>query len=217
MARETTSVLYTQMPQETPASAEQHRPAIVVYCAEVHVMRRHAERSLAVKLIANVDRSWGIGRSGGMLFHIPEDLRFFRSCTMGGAVIMGRKTLESLPGGRPLPGRLNIVLTHKNDIEETDMLRVCGGIEEACAAAEQSGIADDVVFVIGGQHIYEQMQDLCDEALITKVDADGEADRFMPDLDADPAWTPVDILGAGEMDGLSYRFIRYKRQAVPLL
>ena len=61
--------------------------------------------------IAAVSRDWGIGRAGELLFHIPEDLRRFRALTTGGTVIMGRKTLDSLPGGRPLPNRRNLVLT----------------------------------------------------------------------------------------------------------
>ncbi len=62
-------------------------------------------------LIAAVSKSWGIGYQGALLFHIPRDMRFFREKTMGGTVIMGRKTLESMPGGKPLPERQNIVLS----------------------------------------------------------------------------------------------------------
>ena len=64
-----------------------------------------------MKAIVAVDRNWGIGRDGGLLVHLPGDLKYFKEKTLGKTVVMGRETLESLPGGKPLPGRDNIVLT----------------------------------------------------------------------------------------------------------
>ena len=68
-----------------------------------------------MNLIAAVDNNLGIGKNGKLLFHIPEDMKFFKDTTTGNVVIMGRKTLESFPGGKPLKGRVNIVLTHNKD------------------------------------------------------------------------------------------------------
>lgn len=77
-----------------------------------------------MKAIVNVNQSWGIGKDGGLLAYIPEDMKFFRNATKGGTVIMGRKTLESFPGGKPLKGRLNIVLTRDADKLRQDMERL---------------------------------------------------------------------------------------------
>lgn len=167
-----------------------------------------------MKLIVNADRKWGIGKNGGMLFHIPDDLRFFREKTTGGAVIMGRATLESLPGSRPLKDRLNIVLTRGDALCDDENLHVCRSVAEAvkdasCTPAEN-------VYVIGGEQVYAEMLHLCDEAYVTRVDEDGHADRFAPDLDKDPEWTLAETLGAGKTgDGLKYEFCRYKRVQKP--
>jgi dihydrofolate reductase len=82
-----------------------------------------------IKAIVAVDSGWGIGYKGALLARVPEDQRFFKAATMGGTVIMGRATFESLPGREPLPGRKNIVLTKKHRIEHGDVL-ACGSLEE---------------------------------------------------------------------------------------
>lgn len=162
-----------------------------------------------MNLIVNVDRNWGIGKDGDQPFHIPEDLRFFRDKTLGGAVILGRKTLGTFPGRKPLPGRTNIVLSRSMPASDGAGLTVCASIHEAAKAV--SGFAPDSVFVIGGEQIYRQMLSLCDNAYVTRVDADAQADCFMPNLDEAPDWEPAEELQSGEDAGLRYVIRRYRR------
>ena len=104
-----------------------------------------------MNLIAAVDRNWAIGRDGRLLVSIPSDKETFRRETVGKAVIMGRKTLESLPGGQPLAKRTNVVLSRDPDFRMKGAV-VCGSVEEALEAV--SGFAPEDVFVIGGQETY---------------------------------------------------------------
>lgn len=162
-----------------------------------------------MNLIANVDCSWGLGRDGQLLFHIPADLRFFRRMTLGGAVILGRKTLNTLPGGRPLAGRTNIVLsTTAEQIRDAD---VCSSIAAACRSA--SAFSDADVYVIGGASVYAQMLPLCDTAYITKVEADGGADCFLTNLDKTPGWSLDGIMEHGTDEQLAYTICRYIRSS----
>ena len=111
--------------------------------------------------IVVADRSWAIGRDGGLLFSLPTDMKRFRSLTMGGAVILGRKTLESFPGGRPLPGRKNIVITRQKDLlvegaavvsSLAEALDAAGDIDrlEAFQHAEQVGVGNELRALLGG-------------------------------------------------------------------
>ena len=161
-----------------------------------------------MKAIAAVDRNWGIGNRGELLFRLPADMKFFRETTKGAAVIMGRKTLESFPGQKPLPGRLNIVLTRDRDYSPQGVSAVHSP-DEAEALARSSGRP---VFVIGGGEIYSLMLDRCDECLITKVDAAAAADAFFPDLDRDPDWVLTREGEELEDNGLRFRFNVYGKK-----
>ena len=88
-----------------------------------------------MNLIAAADEAWGIGKDGGLLAHLPGDMKYFRETTQGKVVVMGRKTLESFPGGRPLKNRTNIVLT-RNGAYQPEGVRVCRSREEALEASE---------------------------------------------------------------------------------
>lgn len=125
-----------------------------------------------MKLIVNIDRNGGIGKDGKLLIHIPEDMERFKSLTMGKTIVMGRKTLESLPGGKPLKGRKNVVLTRNTDFH-ADGVTVCHNPDEI----------DDDAIVIGGGEIYALLLDRCDTAYITRTDINGNADTFMCELD----------------------------------
>lgn len=116
--------------------------------------------------IAAVSRDWGIGRAGELLFHIPEDLRRFRALTTGGTVIMGRKTLDSLPGGRPLPNRRNLVLT-RNAAFARPGVETVRSPEELPALLE--GQDPDRVWVCGGGEIYRLLLPWCRTCHITRV------------------------------------------------
>ena len=128
--------------------------------------------------IVVVDRNWAIGCNGGLLFSLPTDMKRFRSLTMGGTVLMGRKTLDSFPGGRPLPKRRNIVLsTQEIQVEGAEVVHT---LKELLAAGE----AAEHAFVIGGGSVYAALLSRCRRTYLTKVDAAAdEPDTYFPNLD----------------------------------
>ena len=134
-----------------------------------------------MKLIAAAAADWGLGFRGKLLFSIPEDMKFFREKTTDHVVVMGRKTLESFPGGRPLKNRVNVVLTTDPEYQAEGAV-IVHSIEEARKVL--SRYEDASVYVIGGEKIYRQMLPYCDEAFITRIDAVREADAFLPNLDS---------------------------------
>ena len=131
--------------------------------------------------IVCVSENWGIGKDGDLLFHIRDDLKRFRELTLDKSVIMGRKTLESLPGGKGLPRRHNVVLTTNRDYTAENAEIIHFPVEAVFAGGEDAA-------VIGGEQIYRLLLPLCEKVYVTKVFASPEADAFFPDLDADPKW-----------------------------
>lgn len=157
-----------------------------------------------MQAIVAVSQSWGIGKGGDLLFRLPSDLRRFKAMTTGHTVIMGRKTLDSLPGGKGLPHRRNLVLSRQSDFAP-DRAEVIHSVEDILKTAE------DDAFVIGGQQVYEQLLPYCARVYVTKVLSDPEADAFFPDLDKLPGWK---VASAGEMlteNGLSFQYVEYTR------
>lgn len=164
-----------------------------------------------MNLIAAVDENWGIGKGNDLLFHIPEDMKFFRNTTIGKNVICGKNTLLSFPDSKPLPGRKHYVLTHSK-LPEDDNLKVVGSLEELFREIES--LPDDEVFVIGGASVYHQLYQKCKRAYITKIFAtDDEADVFFPNLDEDEKFTLVE---KGERtiskNGFEFSFCVYENQ-----
>ena len=135
-------------------------------------------------LIVARARNGAIGRAGAIPWELPEDLKSFQRETLGGAVIMGRKTWESLPV-KPLPRRLNIVVSARPDAAEL----VAPDVSAAIALAYERG--HDRVYGIGGARIYQEMLPLADRLLISEVALDvPDADTFFPDFPAQ-AWRLV--------------------------
>ncbi len=165
-----------------------------------------------LKAIVAVCDDWGIGRAGDMVVANRADMRHFVRCTKGHAVIMGRKTLESFPGGRPLKDRRNIVLTRDEDFVRKGV-EVVHSVDEAFAAVAD----EDEAWVIGGAEVYRQFLPLCSEAVVTKNHCVREADAYFPNLDEDPAWRVAStdggyVIEPGEGDaGVAYEFVTYKR------
>lgn len=164
-----------------------------------------------MNLIAAVDKNWAIGFKNQLLAHIPEDQRFFRAMTEGKVVVMGRKTLESLPGGKPLKNRVNIVLSRNKDLLIPGCT-VCHSVDELRSELEQ--YPSQEVFVIGGEKIYTELIDMCDTAFITKIEREYEADAYFPDLDAGDEW---EIADSGDDEehtyfDLVYYFRKYVRR-----
>ena len=141
-----------------------------------------------MELIAAADKNWGIGRDGGLLCHLPGDLKYFKEMTTGRTVVMGRKTLDSLPGGRPLPRRRNIVLTRDLSFarEGCEVAHDLPELFFLLAGQDAGGNAGgEPVMVIGGAAVYEQLLPYCDSCLITKLEAAFAADTFIRNLDAE--------------------------------
>lgn len=123
--------------------------------------------------IVAVSENWGIGKDNALLFHIRADLQRFKALTTGHTVVMGRRTLESLPGGRGLPGRRNLVLSTRPDFA-AERAEVVRSLDEAVAAAEEDA------FVIGGETVYRALLARCERVYVTKVFAAADADAFFP-------------------------------------
>ena len=159
-----------------------------------------------MELIAAVYEDWGIGRDGTQPIALSADRKFFRSATRGATVIVGRRTVEDFPGQKPLPGRVNILLTRSG--RDYPGFTVCASPEEAAALTK----GQEKVMVIGGGSIYRQMLSYCDGAYITKVHVRPESDTFLPNLDQDPAWKQTEVLQSGEENGISYEMVYYRRK-----
>ncbi len=161
-----------------------------------------------MKLIVNVSQNWAIGKNNSLLYHLSQDMKFFKEHTTGNVIVMGRKTLESLPGSKPLPNRQNIVLTRNKDYTP-DGVTVYNSIDELIENTHET----DNVYVIGGESLYRDLLPYCDTAYVTKVDATADdADAFMVDLDTHPDWEIESIGDDIEEKGLKFRFVTYKRK-----
>lgn len=158
-----------------------------------------------MEAIVAVYSDWGIGCCGTQPLVIPEDRRHFRSVTAGAAVIVGRRTLADFPGGRPLPKRVNIVLS-------TQCQELPGAVvvRSAAEAAEEAKKYPRCL-VIGGESVYRQLFDDIDRVHVTKIDACPESDAFFPDLDALPDWRIAEAGERMEHEGIGFRFMTYER------
>ena len=160
-------------------------------------------------LIVAADRKWGIGKNGGLLAHIPTDMKYFRDHTMGKTVVMGRKTLESMPGGKGLPGRTNYVLTSQRGFSAERCITVCS-IDELRKELEKYD--PDDVFLIGGATLYNSLYKECSRLYVTKIDADLDADTFIVNFDDDPDFEIESESGPVTENGLTYRFTVYRKK-----
>jgi dihydrofolate reductase len=161
-----------------------------------------------MNLIAAVDKNWAIGLGNKLLVSIPQDMKFFRETTKGKVVAMGRKTLESFPGGQPLKNRVNIVLTTDRDYK-TKGIELVHSVEEMVEELKKYPSED--VYVIGGDSIYRQLLPYCDRAYITKIDHAYHADTYFPNLDEDPEWEMTQISDEQTYFDLEYVFTIYER------
>lgn len=161
-----------------------------------------------MKMIAAVDNNWGIGKDNDLLAHIPGDLKYFKEKTLGKVVVMGRKTLESLPGQKPLSERTNIVLS--SDKEYNAGCEVCHSKEELLKELEQYD--SDDIYIIGGAKVYEEMCERCDTYFITKINHTFDADRYFINLDECKNVEMVWESGSQEHKGLEYKFTEYRRK-----
>ena len=163
-----------------------------------------------MKAILHADREWGIGKSNSLMFKIPADMKFFKETTTGNVVVMGSNTLKSLPNGKPLKDRTNIVLYPEGEKREDCI--VVNSLEELFA--EIKNFVGEKVFVIGGAMMYKTLLPYCSEVLVTKVDAVGGADVFFENLDKNSNFKLIYASEPVETNGLQIKFTTYKNLAV---
>ncbi len=176
---------------------------------------------MSFSIIAAIGKNRELGRKGKLLWHLPEDLQFFKNTTMGHPILMGRKTFESLPG--MLPGRKHYVVTrnqasislaapvarsrrHGNPSAKTDSLVFINNLFEFARQPH-----DEEIFVIGGGMIYWEMLNFADTLYLTEVDAEApDADTFFPEFNKNDF--RKEVLGKGSKDGINYQFVKYSRK-----
>ncbi len=157
--------------------------------------------------IVVVDQNWAIGCEGELLFSLPTDMKRFRALTLDGTVILGRKTLDTFPGGKPLPRRRNVVITHCPQLVREGVEIVSS---PAAALELTKDVPDEQLWVIGGGSIYTALLSRCKRVCVTRVDAAApEADAFFPNLDKLPAWQVEHESEPMEENGLTFRFVDY--------
>ena len=158
--------------------------------------------------ILNCDINYGIGKKNGLLFNLPLDMKYFRETTKGHIVAMGENTLLSFPNCQPLKNRTNVVLSKDKDHNYDGVINV-HDFNEFIQMIKKYG-EKETVFIIGGASIYAQTLPYVDEVYLTKVNADGGAEVFFPNLDKNPDFACIDE-GTPLMDnGIEIRFTKYK-------
>ncbi|MEM5767962.1 MAG: dihydrofolate reductase [Bacillota bacterium] len=157
-----------------------------------------------MEAIVAVYADWGIGAAGTQQIVIPEDRKRFRELTEGATIVVGRKTLEDFPGGKPLPNRRNVVLSSQKDlvVEGADVVH---SVEELLETVKD----DPRVFVVGGASVYNQLLPYCDRIYITRIYETPKSDAFFRNLDEDFNWTCEEFGDAKFHEGIKYRFSQY--------
>lgn len=160
-----------------------------------------------IKLIVAVDENWAIGYQNNLLYHIKDDLKRFKNLTTGHIIVMGRKTLESMPKSAPLPNRINVVLS-SHDLLDTVV--ACHSMDELREYLKKQ---DDDIYIIGGETIYRKLIDYCTIAEVTKIHAKKPAaDAYFPNLDELENWQITDSSEIYHEGELAYSFVQYKNE-----
>ncbi|MCL2255091.1 MAG: dihydrofolate reductase [Lachnospiraceae bacterium] len=161
-----------------------------------------------MNIIAAVDRNWAIGNKGDLLIRIPADLKLFQSETMGKVIVLGRKTLSTFPGGLPLKGRTNIIMSTNPNYK----------VKNAAVAHNLPQLLDELgkyppedIFIIGGESIYRLLLPYCNTAHITKIDHAYAADSYFPNLDEMEEWQITADSDEQTYFDIAYEFIKYER------
>lgn len=170
---------------------------------------------MKLSIIVAAAKNGIIGRNNQLPWRLPQDLQYFKAITMGKPVIMGRKTYESI--GKPLPGRLNIVITRQVDWRAADGVLVVNSVADAISAAEKSATElvnpPEEAMVIGGAEIYREVLSRVDRVYLTRLDIDVEGDAVFPDL-PDNNWC-IDSITEGDAQApLKHKFMVYNRTFV---
>lgn len=162
-------------------------------------------------LIVAADRNWAIGKGGDLIYSVPEDMKYFRRMTQGKIVVMGRKTLESFPGGKPLPKRVNVVLSSNREYAPDGTVSVHNYTE---LFAEIAKYPEDEVMLIGGGRLYTDLAKYCRRAYITLIDAETDGvDTLIPNFDELEGWSLESVSEPIETGGYTIRFATYLNES----
>ncbi len=165
--------------------------------------------------IVAVDKNWAIGKEGGLLCHIPGDLKYYKEKTINKTIVMGRKTLESLPNGKPLPSRTNIILSRNNELKEASQIDkifyVVSSLEEFKAKIIELKIKEEDIYVSGGAEIYRELLQCCTKVYVTKINENFDGDTFFPNLDLDDDFYVSHSEESKVENGIEYTFYIYER------
>ena len=166
---------------------------------------------MKIALIVATSQNNVIGLDNQLPWHLPEDLQYFKAVTMGKPILMGRKTFDSI--GRPLPGRVNIVLTRDTNWTAQGV-EVVNDLDAAIAASEKACKAADTdeLMIIGGEQIYRKFLPVANKLYLTKVEAEIEGDAYFPAIDS-KQWRQVAEKIPEEVGNYSYRFVVLERMA----
>ncbi len=167
-------------------------------------------------LLAAVDCNLAIGRNGALLYRVPEDLRRFRQLTTGQVVLCGRKTLESFPNGKPLPGRETVLLSRRYEGKGEPLLTVARTPEEALEKASVLCGSEKTLYIIGGESVYRLFAPVCETAYLTEIDAETpDADAFFPALRERDGWVRAESSPEQvSSSGLHFRYVTYQKERV---
>lgn len=157
--------------------------------------------------IVAVDKNWGIGKDGDQLIYIPEDLKRFKNFTTGNTIVLGRKTVATFPGGKPLKNRRNLILSRNPDYAPEG-----GEVFPSLEKLMEQVTDPENTYVVGGASVYHTMIGQCDKAYVTKIDAEYPADCWFPNLDEAPDW---EVESEGEWlehEGVKFRYVNYRRK-----
>ena len=164
-----------------------------------------------MNIIVAADQNWGIGAKNDLLYNLKQDMNFFKEMTMDKIVVMGRNTLESFPGGKPLKRRINICLNAEEGFEREGVI-VVTSLDQLF---EKLSIYNtDDIFIIGGASIYRQLLPYCRFAYITKIEDSKSAEVFFPNLDEDANWVLSHTSETLEEEGTKFAFCTYENQNI---
>lgn len=158
--------------------------------------------------IVVVDQNWAIGKDNDLLVHLPGDLKYYKEKTIGKVIVIGRKTLESFPGSKPLPKRTNLVLTG-NPTYKNDACIVCCG--EEVLLEEIKKYPDEDIFISGGEMIYKMFAEKCQSIYVTKIFQKFDADKHFKNMDQDDNYEVTWKSEMQEENGIKYQFYKYER------
>ncbi|WP_016955501.1 type 3 dihydrofolate reductase [Catenovulum agarivorans] len=165
---------------------------------------------MIISMIAAMTPQRAIGKDNKLLWHLPNDLKFFKQQTLGKPVIMGRKTYDSI--GRPLPGRLNIVISRQETSPHPDV-QLASSIEQAVEIAKRELTDEQEIVVIGGGHIYQSMLSHADKLYVTIVETEVDADTYFPEIDPQDWQVSEETAGlVDDKNPLAHTFYTYTRR-----